>query len=337
MDQKTIVIIVIGILVVFFLMKMKETLDNTTELKSAKLGTVADQSLAPSTTIQGIGNPYTGLFCYNDIDPIVSFTNGTFTANSYDGVTPLYRNDYKIPNDFEVDPNYTGKAGQSPFLKRKINCNMIDIPHFYDPTKLDSSGKPIPDNKTGPQILPNDPVIVNTLSRFPNADSKLLTTNIITNATDLNNNHINGFLSSSGLRQLATNDPNNPNSRDIFNKLSKSGQQINCTYDNFNDPNHWCSKTYKNYSTICSNPENTLGSGAGCAGFNTIKAFATTKPITTLAKTTTTTTTTGPLGPDAKVIATCSMNCTRNPKTRAGAALTTCKTNCSKCGLGTCI
>jgi hypothetical protein len=316
MDQKTIVIIVISILIVLFLAQMMEKLDNT-------------------TNIQGIGNPYTGLFCYNDNNPIVSFVNGTFTANSYDGVTPLYRNDYKIPNDFVVDPNYTGKPGQSPFLQRKINCNMIDIPHFYDPNKLDSNGKKIPDNRAGPQILPNDPVIVNTLSRFPNVDSKMLTTNIISNSTDLNNNHINGFLSSDGIRQLATNNPNNENSRDIFNKLSKSGQQINCTYENFNDPNHWCNKTFNNFSTICSNPENILGSGTGCAGFNTIKSFATTKPITILAKTSTLTPTILS-GPSANDIAKCSMNCTRNPSTRSGTALTICKSNCSTCGKTPC-
>lgn len=331
--QEIIVIIVCILLILFYrFIIYNEYLDNTqTNLQSAKLGSVANQSLTPSTTIQGLSNPYTGLFCYSDNDPIVSFTNGTFTANSYDGITPLYRDDYKIPSAFTVDTNYTGQPGQSPFIKRKINCNMIDIPHFYDPNKLDSNGVSIPDTKIGAQILPNDPILVNTLSKLQHVDQIKLKSNIIDNVTDLNNNHINGYLSSNGLRQLATNDINNENSRDIFNKLSKTGKQILCTYDNLNDINHWCYKTYQDYFKICNNTINTLGSGSGCSGFNTIKAFSTTKPVATLYSTSTESS-----GPSSSIISGCTMKCTRNPSTRTGNSNIICVNNCKKCGNTSC-
>jgi hypothetical protein len=279
---------------------------STPTVTNTNSSTPTDTSVAPQT-IYGVGNAYTGLECIDDLLPLYSQDKSTFTAISSDGKTPLYRRDLNIPNT--------------------VFCRDPNMP-LFTPWMPDTIYKK------------NDTASYGGKNYLAIMDH---TSTTIAEITDtiiwLPTQNINTYLSKDGVRQLPTNDPKNPNSRDIFNKLSANGYTtLRCEYKALTDPNHFCKKLSDSYTKWCntlklsdrsSHPEcdsipkyqskqTTLGDASGITA--TLYSNA---PAPAVAGS----------GPTASQISKCqNSDCPRNPKIDKKQ----CASNCTKCGNTTC-
>jgi hypothetical protein len=272
----------------------------------------AENTPAPQT-IFAVGNAYTGLECIDDSLPIYSRDSDTYTALSIDGTNPVYRADLNIPSYIQC---------------RKLEGTPTNL---FTPWNKDNKYKVddvVSYNDANYQCSPEDSAVT-VCDDQPDKSNKKWRV-----AQD-----VNTFLAKDGIRQLPVANP--PNSRFIFDKLSKDGYTtIQCNYKALNDPNHWCAKVHNSYQGWCNKLRKfSRDSRTECDSIPKYVGKSSSNTVTaTLFKNLTDEEKAANLAKgfvDAATIASCSnKDCVRNkPK---GMSSTDCTANCKKCGKTTC-
>lgn len=154
--------------------------------------------------------------------------------------------------------------------------------------------------------------------------------------------NINTYLSKDGVRQLPSSvTGGQPNSRDIFDDLSKNGYYtLQCNYKALNDPNHWCGKISASYKEWCGTLDRfAKASNPGC---DSIPLYAEKVTDSTITKTLFKNLSDSEKAANSKmgiidmatVVSCQNKDCVRNKPSNITAS--ECKANCSKCGKTKC-